>query len=74
MSWADTDEKRVHAANAFCAVITLQQEHELRLVELFALRAKDAPHQQVHLLAQQLVLLAKRQHFQTAGEAQHGVC
>jgi hypothetical protein len=45
----------------FCVVIpALQQQHELAVIELFAALAEDAPDEQVHLFAQQFVLLMQR--------------
>ena len=41
----------------FCVVITsLQQQHELAVIELFAAPAKNAPDEQVHFFAQQFDL------------------
>ena len=41
----------------FCVVITsLQQQHELAVIELFAAPAKNAPDEQVDLFAQQFDL------------------
>ena len=41
----------------FCAVITsLQQQHELAVIKLFATFAKDAPDEQVDLFTQQFDL------------------
>jgi len=48
----------------FCAVISaLQQQHELAVIELLAAAPKDAPDEQVHLLAQQFVFRAQRRDF-----------